>query len=513
MVEQTAGSKTTLTAQAAWLAAGKTLAFALAFALPLLLVRRLSQSEFGLYKQVFLFVSTAMVMLPVGLPMSVYYFFPREPERRPQVVLHTLIFLAAATAFACLALLLRPSLLSSVFNSEAMAAYAPAICLVVVTWVVSSFLDYVILARQETKLATALIVASQLTKTFLLLGAVLISPSVRSLIYAAIIQGALQTIVLFVYLRSRFPRFWRSFDRPLWREQLHYSLPLGAASVMLFFQTTLDNYFVSSFYGPEAYAVYAIGCFQLPLFVILGESIGLTAIPRVSLLQQQGKTREITELLARMARKQSFIYLPAFALLLVVGREFLVLLFTRQYLASWPIFAVNLVLIPLAIVASAADPVMRAYSEHRYFLLRMRVALLALLAAGLWFGTGRYGLLGAITIMAGVNVLQGIVLAAKVGRILGFARRDLALFKDLWKIALASAGAGAAAWLARSFVQDAHPLVVLVVCGLIFALAYLALVHAFGVLTDDERGALRRGAARVQRQVFSKLTSPTAGGY
>jgi hypothetical protein len=47
-----------LTSQAVWLMTAKTVSFVFAIALPLLLVRRLSQQDLGLYKQVFFVVTT-----------------------------------------------------------------------------------------------------------------------------------------------------------------------------------------------------------------------------------------------------------------------------------------------------------------------------------------------------------------------------------------------------------------------------------------------------------------------
>src|SRR5438874_11348767 len=84
-----------LTAQAFWLLVAKTAGFALTIALPLILVRTLSQGEFGLYKQAFLIVATAMTVLPLGFGMTAYYFLPREEERQEAVVLHVLLFHAA----------------------------------------------------------------------------------------------------------------------------------------------------------------------------------------------------------------------------------------------------------------------------------------------------------------------------------------------------------------------------------------------------------------------------------
>jgi hypothetical protein len=54
-----------LTVRTSWLVAAKTVAFAFTIAIPLLLVRRMPQHEFGLYKQVFLIVNSAVSMLPL----------------------------------------------------------------------------------------------------------------------------------------------------------------------------------------------------------------------------------------------------------------------------------------------------------------------------------------------------------------------------------------------------------------------------------------------------------------
>ncbi len=500
--------KTNLTTRAAWLILGKTLAFVFAFALPLLLVRRLSQFEFGLYKQVFLFVTTMTMLLPLGFHMSAYYFLPREPAWGRQIVLNILLFEAAVTTVACVIIVLWPSLLATLFKSDEMGRLGPLIALAVLTFVISALLDHMALALGESKLATAFVVTSQLLRTLLLLGAAIVFGTVKSLVYASIIFGTLQSLVLFFYLRSRFFDFWRSFDWAIMRQQLAYALPLGLAAELWMLQTTLDNFFVSYVFGPAAYAIYAIGCFQLPLVVILTESLGLTTIPRVSQLQKEGRTREIVELLARMMRKQAAIFLPLFLFLLVVGREFIVLLFTRQYLASWPIFAINLALVPLAIITSATDPVMRAYSEHRYFLLKLRIGIVALLALALWYGTGRYGLIGAISIMAIVNVIQAGFVVVKTARILPVGRGDWSLLKDIGKIALASIAAAIVTFGMRSVLLGTRPLIILALCGTVFGLVYFVMLLIMRTATTEEREVCRRVATRLQHQLFLKRTSP-----
>src|SRR5215211_3266026 len=113
-----------LTARAAWFMFARTLAFAFSFALPILLVRRLSQHDFGLYKQLFLVVTTAITTLPFGFGMSAFYFLPREKERQGAVVFNILIFYTVVGGIACLTLIIHPGLLATIFNNSELVEYA-----------------------------------------------------------------------------------------------------------------------------------------------------------------------------------------------------------------------------------------------------------------------------------------------------------------------------------------------------------------------------------------------------
>jgi O-antigen/teichoic acid export membrane protein/GT2 family glycosyltransferase/2-polyprenyl-3-methyl-5-hydroxy-6-metoxy-1,4-benzoquinol methylase len=486
-----------LTSRVALYMFAKTIAFALSFTLPLLLVRRLSQHEFGLYKQVFLIVGTAISILPLGVGMSAYYFLPRERERQGQIVFNILLFYFVMAGSICLAFAVRPQLISTIFNSSDLVGYSPLIGLVIFLWVIASFLEIAAIAHQEFRLATVFVVGSQFTKTLLLLSAAIFFSTVWGLIYAAIIQGMLQTLVLLFYLRSRFGAFWRSFEWAMMRKQLAYALPLGIAAVIIGVQSDIDNYFVANQFGAAAYAIYAIGCFQLPIIGIISDSVGSVMIPRVSYLQKFDRGREIIELTAKMMRKLSAAYFPLYVFIVIFGREFITVLFTSQYLASYPIFAINLTLIPLAILTSASDPVMRAYAEHRYFLLKARVALLVILITGLWLFSKQVGMVGTITMAVGMSFIERLVSMLKAGRILQFRLRDLRLFKDMGKLAVAAAAAGATAATVRSYLPGLRPLLILIVCGIVFSIVYLAIAFLSGALTRDERLMMRRQLAQL----------------
>lgn len=489
-----------LTARTSWLIFAKSLAFVFGFALPLLLVRRLSQTEFGLYKQAFLVVGTAAGILPLGFSMSAFYFLPREREKRGAIVFNIMLFNSLVGGLAVLVLLVRPGLLGLIFNSSSLVPYAPHIGLLILFGIVSYFLEIGAIANQESRLSTIFIIAAQVTKVALLLTAVMIFGSIRALLYAAIIQGALQTTALLLYLRSRFGPFWREFDWSVTRAQLAYALPIGFAAILYIVLNDLHNYFVSYRFGPAAFALYAIGCFSLPLIGIIGESVGSVMIPHVSQLQKEGKTQEIIRVTAGAMRKLSAIYFPLYALLLVVGRELIAFLFTKQYLGSWPIFAINLTTLPFLILI--ADPIIRAHAEHRFFLLKVRAVTIVVLFAALWFGTRYFGLVGSISVMVCVHVVDRLIEAFKAWRVVGVTWRDIVLLKDVGKVGVATLAAGSLAAVVRLFAVGGQPFLVLVLCSIAFGCAYLAFMWLLAVPTTEEREALRNKIVGMQRLIW-----------
>lgn len=482
-----------LTAHVSWLMLAKAIGFAFSLALPMLLVRRLNQAEFGVYKQLFLVIGTSVTVLPLGFAMSAYYFLPREPHRQQETVLNILIYNTIIGSLACGAFLLWPALLGLIFDQPGVTGYAPLIGLVILLWIVAQALEIIPIAHGEMKLASALIVGVQLTRTVIYVAAVIMFGSVRALIWSAVVQGVLQIGVLGWYLKSRFPGFWQHIDWRLMRSQLSYAVPLGLAGILYTAQTDLHSYFVSHRLGAVAFAIYGVGTAQIPLLTMLQEATNAVVIPRVSALQQQNNTREIIELMARAMRKLAAVYFPVYALLMVVANEFIGFLFTKRYLASVPVFRINLTLLLISVLLQ--DPLFRAYVEQRFFLIRLRIFLCVLLTAGLWFGTARFGLIGAISTVVLVGVTERVIMAVRFGSILGVNRKDVVLLKDIGKLAIAAAAAGLTAAGIRLALWNAKPLVTLLTCGVVFSLVYLGAVLLTGIMTPEEKKLVQRKIA------------------
>lgn len=440
-MESSTPKSQSLTSQSAWILTAKTAGFALNTLLPLLVVRYLTREDVGVYRQAFLIASNAAIVLPLGFSMSAYYFLNRERENHSAIILNILIFNLFMGAGAFGLLLFFPEILGATFQSPELTRLAPLIGLTIWLWIFSSFFETAALALQETRLAAAVIVVSQFVKTLVMILAVLIFQSVDALLYVSAGLFGLQTIVLLFYLNRRFPGLWTNLDLRSFKRQLAYALPFGFSVLLYVGQTDVHNYFVSHSFSAADFAIYSVGCFQLPLISMLYESVGAVMIPRMSQLQDQRKTDEMLELVATATDRLSFFYFPIFGYLMIVASEFITTLFTKEYAESASIFRVNLLILPL--FSLVVDPVVRAFPSAARFLLRVRIFVFVVLVLIFWAGLGRLSLLEMIWIVAVAMIVEKVAAGWIAMTVLDSKPGDMTRFITTGKLAIAAAAAAA----------------------------------------------------------------------
>ncbi len=505
--------------QSAWLLAAKVVAFAFSFVLPLLIVRALTQEAVGHYREAFQVITNAVIILPLGFSMSAYYFLARETERRAAAIFNILIFNFVVGGLACLTLFLFPQVLGNVFQSEELLRLAPKVGVVIWIWIFATFLETVAIANQEARAATAFIVLAQFSKTLLMGAAVFAFATVESFIYAAMIQGVIQTIILLGYLRSRFPGFWRTFDAAFFREQMMYAIPFGLTGVLWMAQTDVHNYFVGYKFSSAEFAIYAYGCFQVPLIAMLSDSITSVLIPRMNTLQLANDRDEMIRLMARATQKLAFFYFPIYVFLMITAHTFIITLFTQNYERSTAIFVINLTLLPFSVLI--LDPIVRSYKELGKLFLLTRLLTLTGLVAVLYFGLDHFSLTGMITVAVCAILIEKFISEAMVVYKLGLGLQHLPLLRTTAKTALISILAGGVTYIVYANAHDylrqvgetfagqlfSTPTLsvvnfvggsfVLLVSALVFAPVYLLAASFWGVIEEDEKLAVRNFVRRI----------------
>jgi len=506
--------------QSFWLLTAKLVGFAFSFCVPLVVVRYLSQDEVGHYRAAFLVIANAIIVLPLGVSMSAYYFLARETEeRRASCILNILAFNFVVGGIAALFFYLFPQSIGSIFQSQEITRLAPVIGVVIWIWIFSSFLETVAIANQEARVATVFIISAQFTKALFMCAAAFAFATVEAFLYAAILQGAIQTLLLAWYLTSRFPGFWRRFDLTFLREQLVYAVPFGLAGTLWLAQTEIHSWFAGHRFSSSDFAVYAYGCFEIPLIAMLAESVTAVLIPRMNMLHGDNDRDEMVRLKARAMQKLSFVYFPVYVFLLITANTFITTLFTEKYAGSASVFVVNITLLPFSVLIT--DPIVRSYKELGRVFLLTRLFIVAALVSCLYFLLDEISMTGMIGLAVGAVIIDKLIAEAMVIHKLHLGVKDLHLLVNVAKTAFASVTAGVATYLVyanfhsslfataeaflsnsigitkMSVVHFASGTFVLAVCALLFAPIYLVAANLLGLIENEEKNTVRRIMAKI----------------
>lgn len=464
-----------LAVQAFWLTASKAIAAILNIGLPILLVRLMAQTEYGIFKEAFLFVSTATNVATFGVGMSAFYFMPRHPERGGQIALNILVYNFVAGWIPLLVLLAYPQILRMLFRTNQLEPLATLLGFLVLVTLTSSLVQQIPTAMQDVRYSTFFIVGTQTARAILIAASALAFRSVKSIIVAAMIAQLLSIVVLFWYLDGKFPRFWRHFDWDFFKEQLAYALPYGAFGMLWVIQKDLDNYFVSATLGPKDYAIYAVGWVDVPLLTLALESIVSVMIVRISALQKEDRKADIRFVTASASNRVAAIEFPLFAMLWIAAHDLIVLLYTHAYEQSSSIFMVSILLLPLW--ALLMDPVVRAYKDLRNFLLGVRIAVFIALFCVLLPVIHRYGMLGAAITAVGAQYLERIIIFFKAARTVDAKLSDVWLYNDLFKVTGVTVVAGVIAYFVRNLISPGLLIPRILAVGVCVAAIYLPAMY------------------------------------
>lgn len=497
-----------MTKRTALLAAARVLAFALTIPLPLLLVRTLSQSEFGLYKQVFQIMQTVLALSGLSVNMSVLYFLPRNPDKKPQIALNVLAFYAVVGSLVALVFAAYPGWITLIFKGDGLVPHIPLLGVAILLWLLSTVLEVVAVADNDIRSASLFIVVIQLTKSALMMLAAVLFGTVHAIVIAAVVQGALHCLIMFVYLHKRFDRFWGTFDWQLFKAQLANAIPFGIGALAYGMQADLHNYFVSHYFDPDQFAIYAVGCFQLPLLAMLFDSVVSVLIPEIARREAKGDYSGIIELWAAAIRKVALFFIPVHALLFVVRHEFIVTLFTKDYDAAAPIFAINLLNLFLFICLPTS--VLRSFDQLKYFRLRLSLIMIPVAGAALYTGIHVAGLVGAIAAFITVQTLDLSILLSALARKLKMSPRDIRRLAPVLRNVAATSVAALVTLTVKLVIAGSHAFIVLVVCSSVFVTAFLLMAFITGAVTASEKAEMRGTLLKFYRLGSARLGFSTA---
>jgi len=471
------------------LMSGRMAAFAITFLTPVLLVRLFNQSEFGTYKQ-FLLITFTPYLIGCAFSECLFYFVPRDPDRAGRYALNSILMLMATGILGLAVMVPNAARIASMMSNAALLPYVPIMGVYLLLTLMGTALEITMISRKRYNLAAGTYVVSDVLRAAFLVIPALLTGSLMWALVGSVVFFALRVCAMFGYFRWEFGAEAR-FDGGLAREQWSYVMPYTLAGIVSVIQQNYHQYAVAFHFDTATFAIYSVGCLQIPLVDFLATPTSNVMMVRMAEKLRDKETGGLLDIWHDTTRKLALLFFPMVAMLLIDARQIITVLFTSAYAASVPIFMVWCLSILLA--AFQTDGVLRVFAEIRYMFITNIVRLVMLLLLMGWF-LSTFRLMGAVMITLAGILLSKIMAFARIRRVLETTWTQLLPWKSLGGALIASMGASIPTVLVTATV-NVPALVMLPISGIVFAGAYAALVLMLGLLSKEEIGSIRNSLA------------------
>ncbi len=474
---------------------GRALASVATLLIPLTLVRLFDQTEYGTYKQLFLVFATLYSVALVGLSDSLYYFVPKNPAKGGGYVANAVLGLVVS-GLACLGWLHATRFrVAAWMKNPALAEHLSSIGVFLFFTLVATVLEIALIARKRYTTASVTYVISDIARAACFaLPVAFLAPDLRTLMRWAVAFAAVRLVAALWMLKREFGPEFRVAPG-LMRSQLAYALPFSLYVLVEILQATFHQYAVSWTFDAATFAIYSVGCFQVPLVDFLATPASSVMMVRMGEELREGRPAHALSIWIDITRKLALVFFPAVAFLMVTAKGVITLLFTDAYTASAPIFALWVMTIALSVLQT--DGVMRVQAQLRYLFIvnLIRLALIVVLIQPLM---AAFGLLGPVlaTLLA-LALAKGLHLY-RMRTVMELSTRDLLPWRSLAGILGASVLAALPVVLMRGGPADSSFSVLSAEAGA-FTLVYLILIWATGILHAGEKASLLTALRRWTR--------------
>jgi len=459
---------------------GRVLAFAVLFATPLVNTRVLSKTAYGYYRQFWLLFETITPILILGFPRSLLYFLPRAETRQEKsvYVTQTVAFLSVLSLLSVAAYGVMAHTLGGGMGAVARAFFWRLSAFTVLV-MITQYMETLFVAERQVGRQAAFRVLVTVAQAVAVILTAWMTHDVSKMIWALTIYALVRFVFSLGYTASAYHLSPRHISLSSMAEQLSFALPVGLFSIALVLLGQTDKFVISRFMGREAFAVYAVGAYQVPFANIVAQSVAGVTIPLMAALHKRGEIGSIAELWQRAVVKQAVLFFPMLVILEIVARPMIRILFTVKYAEAAPVFMIYVLLLLRTTVDCIG--ILQVFKKTTYLVVAFSIAFVVnvVLSVVMFHGMGRLGVpLATIITMTLVNV-SNIAYAA---RLVDVPIRRFVPFGALAARLMVAAAPGVAVWAVVRRISVQTP-AALAVVGIVYGVMYLALCSWTGFLT------------------------------
>jgi O-antigen/teichoic acid export membrane protein len=401
---------------------------------PMVLVRLLSDEDFGRYREFLIYVTLLSGISAFGINSSLLRFVPESPRSTWRFVNQTVVMTFVSSLIVCSSMLL----LNELFAGQLVAQYAVPVAIYVLVSVNVDFWEFLWLAEKRSSAVLRYTTARLVARIIVVTVSAAITKDIPSIIWSLIWLEAIRLLISAVAWRSKANAAPHE-EEIGWREQLQYCVPFGAALVVVTLSKSVGPLVVAKILGPAALAQFSIGTYLQPVISVVRNSLSDVVLPEMASQKVGASATDRLKLWRSSTIVTGVFLLPASVLLAKFADVLIVTLFSETYRPAVLIFQIFL-LVFLRETLDFGIP-LRAINRNAP-ILHSNLLSLGIRLALLFIMVPAWGLIGAVVAIVISRFIEGAYLANRLASAYEIPVRDLAPWGDLSKILIAALLAG-----------------------------------------------------------------------
>ncbi|MCK4358652.1 MAG: polysaccharide biosynthesis C-terminal domain-containing protein [Candidatus Cloacimonetes bacterium] len=314
----------------------------------MILSRYFTKTDYGTYRQFWLFGFTLIPIFLLGIPSSITYFIAgAKSQHQKTAIINSFIISTAMTVFVgLLFFLLRNEFIVIIKNQKLIKFIFPLIILQIFA---PMFYLYqpILVSLKKYKLVVLISVITSIIILLYVIAIVFTNSSFEIFLPILSIVMVFNAIVIFVIIYSisgikKVTINWQSI-----KNQIVFSAPLGLALFLGIISKQLDKFLVSYFTNSETFAIYANGAVELPFINLITNSVMAILLPEYVRLWKEKNQSRIINIWNNSIIKTATIIVPIMIFSMVMHREIITILFSSKYVNSAIIFFIYLFILPM----------------------------------------------------------------------------------------------------------------------------------------------------------------------
>lgn len=322
------------TMQAFWLALANLLSMSMTLLMAAVLSRFMSASDYGTYRQVIFIYYTLLMLFSGGMPRAYYYFLARVPveEGRCVVMRLSLLLWLSAAMFSGI-LFFGSGVIAEALGNKALA---PNLCYFAVTPMLLMpvlGVENILTVYGRARSVTVYVLVSRVVMfAGGVVPVVLFGCEVRGAVIGFVIASAVSCIIGLKLMFLPFSGVRHVKSEVSLREVLTFVTPVFAASVYGFVIASSSQFFVSRYFGVEAFAMFANGYKELPFVgMIIGAAMVVLLPEFTRMSTNRSRMADLRELWRSVVLKSCSMIYPLSVFCCFFASEIVTMIYGDAY--------------------------------------------------------------------------------------------------------------------------------------------------------------------------------------